>query len=193
MSDFVLLSVQKDIRESEDVTMNIRKATAADIDGIEKIYDDIHTAEERGEQTIGWIRDVYPVRATAEAGLQRGDLYVMEDGGELLGTAIINDIQVDVYKSGKWDHEAADDEVCVLHTLVISPYAKGKGCGRTFVKFYEDYALQHGRHELRIDTNERNAAARAMYKKYGYKEIGVVPTVFNGIPDVMLVMLEKRV
>lgn len=61
------------------------------------------------------------------------------------------------------------------------------------MKFYEDYALQHGRHELRIDTNERNAAARAMYKKLGYKEIGIVPTVFNGIPDVMLVMLEKRV
>lgn len=32
-----------------------------------------------------------------------------------------------------------------------------------------------------------------MYKKHGYKEIGIVPTVFNGIPDVMLVMLEKRI
>ncbi len=173
--------------------MNIRKATTADLDGIEKIYDDIHTAEENGEQTIGWIRDVYPVRATAEAALKRDDLFVLEDGGELLGTAIINKIQVDVYKDGKWEYEAPDDEVCVLHTLVISPYAKGRGCGRAFVKFYEDYALQHGCHELRIDTNERNSAARAMYKKLGYKEIGIVPTVFNGIPNVMLVMLEKRV
>ena len=173
--------------------MNIRKANKSDLDGIEKIYDDIHTAEESGQQTIGWVRDVYPVRATAEAALQRDDLFVLEDGGELLGTAIINKIQVDVYKDGKWEYEAADDEVCVLHTLVISPFAKGKGCGKAFVKFYEDYALQHGCHELRIDTNERNAVARAMYKKLGYKEIGIVPTVFNGIPDVMLVMLEKRV
>lgn len=173
--------------------MNIRKANASDLNGIEKIYDDIHNAEESGEQTIGWIRDVYPVRATAEAALKRDDLFVLEDGGELLGTAIINKIQVDVYKDGKWEYEATDDEVCVLHTLVISPYAKGRGCGRAFVKFYEDYAIQHGCHELRIDTNERNSAARAMYKKLGYKEIGIVPTVFNGIPDVMLVMLEKRV
>lgn len=173
--------------------MNIRKANASDLNGIEKIYDDIHNAEESGEQTIGWIRDVYPVRATAEAALKRDDLFVLEDGGELLGTAIINKIQVDVYKDGKWEYEAADDEVCVLHTLVISPFAKGRGCGKAFVKFYEDYALQHGCHELRIDTNERNSAARAMYKKLGYKEIGIVPTVFNGIPDVMLVMLEKRV
>lgn len=104
--------------------MNIRKAKAADIDAIEKIYDDIHTAEEKGEQTTGWIRGVYPVRATAEAGLRRGDLYVMDDGGRLLGSAMINYIQVDVYKDGKWEYEAADDEVCVLHTLVISPCAR---------------------------------------------------------------------
>ena len=120
--------------------MYIRKANKSDLDGIEKIYDDIHTAEESGEQTIGWIRDVYPVRATAEAALQRDDLFVLANGGELLGTAIINKIQVDVYKDGKWEYEAADDEVCVLYTLVISPFAKGKGCGKAFVKFYEDYA-----------------------------------------------------
>ena len=33
--------------------------------------------------------------------------------------------------------------------------------------------------------------ARAMYKKHGYTEIGIVPTVFNGIEDVQLVLLEK--
>ena len=31
-----------------------------------------------------------------------------------------------------------------------------------------------------------------MYKKLGYKEIGIVPVVFNGIPDVGLVLLEKN-
>lgn len=30
-----------------------------------------------------------------------------------------------------------------------------------------------------------------MYVKLGYKEIGIVPTVFNGIPGVGLVLLEK--
>jgi len=31
-----------------------------------------------------------------------------------------------------------------------------------------------------------------MYKKLGYAEIGIVPTDFNGIPDVQLVLLEKK-
>lgn len=42
-----------------------------------------------------------------------------------------------------------------------------------------------------MDTNARNTAARALYKKLGYQEIGIVPTVFNGIPDVQLVLIEK--
>ena len=49
------------------------------------------------------------------------------------------------------------------------------------------------KHELRLDTNERNDRAREMYRKLGYKEIGIVPTVFNGIPNVNLVLLEKRI
>jgi hypothetical protein len=37
-----------------------------------------------------------------------------------------------------------------------------------------------------------NKAARTMYQKLGYKEIGIVPTTFNGIPGVDLVLLEKN-
>ena len=44
-----------------------------------------------------------------------------------------------------------------------------------------------------MDTNERNKRARAMYSKLGYKEAGIVPTVFNGIEGVGLVLLEKRI
>ena len=169
----------------------IRKAAAPDIDAVEKIYDELHQAEEEGTTTIGWLRGIYPVRATAEAALGRGDLFVLEEDGEILGAGIINRIQVDVYAGAPWEHEVPEDQVCVLHTLVISPRAKRRGLGRKFVGFYEAYAAETGCTELRIDTNERNLPARAMYRSLGYREIYVVPTVFNGIPGVNLVLLEK--
>ena len=169
----------------------IRKATAADLSAVEAIYDEIHGAEEKGIITTGWLKGIYPVRAVAERALQRDDLFVMEEDGVICGAALINQIQVDVYAGAPWKHDVPDDQVCVLHTLVISPKANGRGLGKQFVRFYEDYALKNGMPELRIDTNEKNMRARAMYRKLGYEEIGIVPTVFNGIPDVNLVLLEK--
>lgn len=170
----------------------IRKATAHDLDAVEKIYDNIHDAEEMGLQRIGWIRGVYPVRRTAEDALKRGDLYVLEENGMILGSAIINRIQVDAYAKGHWMYEAQNEEVCVLHTLVILPAAAKKGYGRAFVTFYETLAKEMGCTELRMDTNEKNKTARTLYQKLGYQEIGILPTTFNGIPDVHLVLLEKH-
>lgn len=169
----------------------IRKATEEDIDAVEKLYDAVHTAEETGKQTIGWIRNVYPVRGTAEKALWRGDLFVLEDAGKICGTGIINQTQVDSYQKGNWEHNVPDSQVCVLHTLVIDPDCAGRGYGKKFLSFYENYAWDNGCVELRIDTNARNTAARAMYQKHGYTEVGIVPTDFNGIPGVNLVLLEK--
>ena len=169
----------------------IRKATESDILGVSALYDDIHTEEENGRAVIGWERGVYPTENTARKALADGELFVDEEDGKIIGAAIINQRQVDVYAGAPWSFAVSDDEVMVLHTLVISPKAGGRGYGRRFVQFYEDYALSHGCRYLRMDTNERNSRARAMYAKLGYKEIGIVPTVFNGIPGVGLVLLEK--
>lgn len=79
----------------------------------------------------------------------------------------------------------------VLHTLVVDPLAQGRGYGRSFVAFYEAYARAHGCPYLRMDTNAKNLAARRMYAKLGFSEPGIVDCVFNGIPGVKLVCLEK--
>lgn len=169
----------------------IRKALESDIPAVAAIYDKLHTEEEAGRATIGWIRDVYPTEDTARQALSRGDLFVQEDSGRIVGAAIINQTQVDAYYGGPWQYAAEDNEVMVLHTLVIDPDAAGRGFGKQFVAFYEDYAIQNGCKVLRMDTNSRNLRARAMYGRLGYREAGIVPCVFNGIAGVALVLLEK--
>ena len=93
--------------------MNIRRATLFDLPGVAAVYDEIHDAEEAGSITTGWIRGVYPVRATAEAALQRGDLFVMEEKNRILGAALINQTEVDVYADAPW-------KLCSSHTGYLS-------------------------------------------------------------------------
>lgn len=169
-----------------------RKATKKDIDRISEIYDEIHDAEETGLVTIGWIRDIYPTRRTAETAVEADDMFVEEVDGTVVAAARINKEQVPEYTNASWTADAPDDKVMVLHALVVSPKIKGKGYGTAFVDFYEKYAFENGCPYLRMDTNARNSAARSLYKKLGYDEISIVPCVFNGIDGVQLVCLEKN-
>ena len=173
--------------------MNIRKATREDLLGIEQVYLGVHTACEYGELVTGWIRDIYPTKAFAATAIERDDLYILEDEGNILGTAIINQIQPEAYRGAKWQYDVADSNILVLKTLAIHPMVNRKGYGKAFMKYYEQLAADMGIKYLRLDTNQRNDKARAFYKKLGYKEIDIVPCDFNGIPDVHLVLLEKYI
>ncbi len=172
--------------------MEFRKARAGDLDAVAAIYDRIHTREEAGETCIGWVRGIYPTRATAEAALAAGDLFVLEDGGTVAAAARINQEQVPEYRDACWQADAPDSEVMVLHTLTVDPARSGGGYGTAFVAFYEDWARSHGCPHLRMDTNVKNARARRLYAHLGYREAGEIPCVFNGITGVRLVCLEKN-
>ena len=170
----------------------IRKGTIDDIPRITEIYDSILEQEEQGIVTIGWIRGIYPTRQTAIDALNADELFVMLQDERVIESARINQVQMPSYKEAAWEHpNAPEDQIMVLHVLVVDPNVKGKGYGTRFVEFYEQYALENNCPYLRIDTNARNQVARRLYSRLGYKEVGIVPCVFNGIPDVKLVCLEK--
>lgn len=154
-----------------------RKAERRDIPEIVRIYDAILAREAAGEGVTGWIKDIYPTEATALAALEAGDLFVgIAEDGRVAAAARINQEQVDVYLGAAWEH----------------PARAGQGWGRRFVRFYEEFAAQHGCPYLRMDTNETNRPARRLYGSLGFREAGAFPCVFNGIEGVRLVCLEKK-
>jgi len=172
--------------------MNFRKADKYDIVEIAEIYDLVHEEEEKGKLTIGWAKGVYPTEQDAINAVERGDMFVFDTEGCVAACAIINRLQVDVYAEGNWQYPAGDDEVMVLHTLCVDPRCMRQGYGKLFVEFYEFYAAEQGCKYLRMDTNANNILARNMYRKLGYKEVGIVPCTFNSIGGVELVLLEKK-
>lgn len=172
----------------------IRKAEKCDIPQIAEIYNKLHTMEEEGKTSIGWVRNIYPTEETAAEAIKSGDMYVLEKENKICAAARINKIQVPEYANASWKYkDVSDDDIMVLHTLVVDPSCSGKGYGTSFVKFYENYATGNNCHHLRMDTNFINMAARKLYAKLGYWEADVVPCMFNGISNVRLVCLEKKI
>ena len=147
--------------------------------------------EQEGVVHTGWVSTVYPIRETALAALERKDLFVYEQEGRILASAVINRHQLPEYQNGQWFYPASDNEVMVLHTLTVDPACSGQGIGRSFVAFFEEFARQNGCVIVRLDTNVINIVARRMYPSLGYREAGITPCDFNGITDVELVLYEK--
>ena len=88
-----------------------RKAALSDLDAVSAIYAAIHDREEAGLSTIGWVRSIYPTRATAEASIRAGDMFVMEEEGRVVAAAKINQKQEESYARAAWTQNAADSEV----------------------------------------------------------------------------------
>ena len=174
--------------------MVIRKAAQQDIPAVAVIYNAIIDKEERQPATVvGWLRNVYPTEATAREAWKKGELYVMEDeSGAIVAAAKVNQEQVPEYADCCWKYQAPEEQVLVLHTLVVDPKQEGRGYGTAFVRWYEEMGRMMGCSCLRMDTNSHNLPARRLYAHLGFEEPGIVECVFNGIPDVQLVCLEKK-
>lgn len=140
---------------------------------------------------MGWVRGVYPTRQTALDAIQAGDMFVAEENGRPGGHRQDQPGAGPRVRRGRLDPGRPPGTGHGTPHPGGGPPGQGRGYGSRFVAFYEAYALEHGCRYLRMDTNERNASARALYRNLGYREVSIVPCAFNGIPGVQLVCLEK--
>ena len=64
----------------------IEPGTSADIDELEKLYDELNDYLAATTNYPGWIKGVYPVREDAVAGVNDETLYVARYDGRIVGS-----------------------------------------------------------------------------------------------------------
>ena len=161
--------------------MMIRPARDADLDPIARIYDEILDLEDaRPVSYTNWQRGRYPTRDTARQALEEGTLWVLEEEGAVCGCVNLNGEQLPEYANIPWQYAAQDNEVGVIHTLVIHPAWSGKGKARELVAFCEEHCRQQGKRVIRLDTYVNNQPANSMYPRLGYRFAGTSHFLFQG-------------
>ena len=113
----------------------IRRAGAADVDAIEASYTELLLYEQEHGTNSQWVLGVYPTRATAERAVAAGTMYILEEGGRLCASMILNSYQAPEYREVQWLYPEEDECVLVIHTLCVPPSAAGKGFGTRMVDF----------------------------------------------------------
>jgi ribosomal protein S18 acetylase RimI-like enzyme len=75
------------------------------------------------------------------------------------------------YRYGLW----LESEDCELEDLYVREKARGTGLGRALVEAAVERARRRGCGRIQLDTNEGNAAARALYESLGFSAWAETP------------------
>lgn len=149
----------------------IRQATFNDLELIEDTYNEHFRHEiEHGAFTV-FKKGVYPTKWDVEKAINSGTLYVYEVDDNIAGSIIVDKVQPIEYEDIKWEQACTNNEVMVIHLLMVRPSMTGKGIASSLVRYAMEMAKNNSCKALRLDTGNQNIPAVSLYKKLGFQVV----------------------
>jgi len=152
----------------------IEFGTPADIDELEKLYNDLNDYLSATTNYPGWIKGIYPVRENAVAGIQDNTLFIVRCEGKIAGSIILDHHPDEAYNDVKWKIDADNSRIFVIRTFVVHPSFLKMGIGRALMDYSFKLAQQSDMRSIRLDVYEKNLPAISLYEKCGFEYIDTV-------------------
>lgn len=129
-----------------------------------------------------WHTENRPSAAEVQEWIDAGELYLALDpsGERVAGVVALNHDAPDAYRQAAWAVDAPPEQVLVVHALGVCPAFLRRGVARFLVDAALEVARGEGCRAVRLDTYVENAAARALYPRCGFTDLGVHTLHYEG-------------
>ncbi len=151
---------------SDEVKMEIRKTTFADLERVLEIYSLAREFMVKTGNPNQW-KTHKPQRELIEKDIRIGQSYVCTENEKVVGVLAFIPAEDPTYKiiyNGKWLN---DEPYAVVHRIASSGEIKGTG---TFMMEWAESQFPH----IRIDTHKDNKVMQNMLSKLGYTYCGII-------------------
>lgn len=151
--------------------MKLRQTTFKDIPEIITIINEGKAYLK--DQGIDQWQNGYPNESVIEKDILAEEAYVLEEDGNIVGTAMISFAGEKSYETieGKW---LSSLPYAVLHRVAIPNALKGRGLAGILLEKAEELCRKRGVQALRIDTHEKNKSMQQLLNKSGFTYCGVI-------------------
>ena len=149
--------------------MIFRKAAKEEFYKIRSLYWNLIDREQDDPSFPHWKKGIHPSDEMIQDSIDKGNLYVLVDDGEIVACVIANDEKVEGYADAPWQIDS--DDVIVLHVLAVHPNHRGKGLARKLVENVIEQERKAGKKALRLDVIENNTTAEKLYLKLDFRYI----------------------
>ena len=151
---------------------NLVKATAADFEKVRSAYIEIIRRTPGMKEYVRWEYGKHPSDEMIQKYIDGGNMYLFMEGENLAGVTAITFSQGEEYHPVKWQLEANDDEVMVLHILGIMPDFQGKGIGKKMIHAALELGRSNKMKVCRFDALYSNLPAQKLYEGLGFVYCG---------------------
>jgi len=127
-------------------------------------------AEHMKKMGIYQWNEQYPSKNAFEEDIERGELYILEEAGGLLGTIVISTLMDNEYRPIDW--LTPNGKNIYIHRLAVHPDFQGKGFAQKLMTFAEDFAISNNFVSVRLDTFSQNKRNQKFYEARGYTKLG---------------------
>ena len=139
-------------------TLTIRRYEPGDREAVWKLHNDALHAVGAHLGNGPWDEDLDAIEAV-----------YLEDGGEFL----VGILDQEVVAMGALRRNS--DDRAGITRMRVAPSLQGRGIGQTLLEALHNRATELGYATLHLDTTVQQTAARRLYEKNGYREVGRGP------------------
>ena len=149
--------------------MIIKKADLDQYPAVRALYHSLIDAIAEIPNTVGWKKDIYPSPEFLTDSIRKGELFIVEEDGEIVGAMIMNHDCNEGYRAFQWPTEAEPEEISVIHALGVHPRHARKGYAKEMVEYAIKTAREDHQKVIRLDVLKGNVPAEKLYSGLGFQ------------------------
>ncbi len=161
--------------------MTVQKAADGEFETVRGFYHSLidALAASGSKVYVGWQKDVYPSPGFLKDSIRKGELYLAREGEEITAAMVFNHDYNESYRNYRWQTEAEDSELMVIHALGVHPRFAGKGYAKALVRKAIDLGRECGMKVIRLDVLEGNIPAQRLYEGFGFRHMATLPMYYE--------------
>mgnify|MGYP004476088787 FL=1 len=170
--------------------LGLKEVSIKDLDQIRALYWRLLDSSPKYGQILQWKKNIYPNDDDWNSYIVKGEMYLILKDVDVIGAVAVTNAQSKEYRKIHWKVKADDQDVAVVHLLMVLPEYQGDGAATAALDEIIKLAADKKKKAVRLDAIGTNVPAQKLYEKYGFANCGTAQEYYESTGETEFVFYE---
>ena len=171
-------------------SLKLKKASIRDLNQIRALYWSLLDSSLKYGRILQWKKNIYPNDNDWNKYIINDEMYLILEDINVIGAVAVTNAQSKEYRKIHWKVKADDQEVAVVHLLMILPEYQGGGAATATLDEIIKLVAGKKKRAVRLDAIGTNVPAQKLYEKYGFVNCGTAQEYYESTGETEFVFYE---